>query len=166
MPQTQNTVSIDLKYAQAQRRWHHIDADGKVLGRIATRAAELLRGKHKRFFTPAVDCGDFVVVTNASKVKLTGNKIDQKFYFSHSGYAKGAKVTPIKLQMERDPRKVVMLAVKRMLQVNRLRGPQLKRLKVYPGAENPHADLVAPKDSPGASHPGAAASKEGNNANG
>ena len=89
---------------------------------VATQAAEWLRGKHKRFFTPAIDCGDFVVVTNAAKVKLTGNKIEQKFYFSHSGYAKGAKVTPIKLQMERDPRKVVMLAVKRMLQVNRLRG--------------------------------------------
>ena len=139
----QDTYLINLKYAQGQRRWHHIDADGKVLGRIATQAAEWLRGKHKRFFTPAVDCGDFVVVTNAAKVKLTGNKIEQKFYFSHSGYAKGAKVTPIKLQMERDPRRVVMLAVKRMLQVNRLRGPQLKRLKVYPGADNPHAALVA-----------------------
>ena len=138
-----NTFNIDTKYAQDRRRWHHIDADGKVLGRIATRAAVLLRGKHKRFFTPAVDCGDFVVVTNAKKIKLTGNKIEQKEYFSHSGYAKGAKITPIKLQMERDPRRVVMLAVKRMLCVNRLRGPQLKRLKIYTGPENPHAALVA-----------------------
>ena len=148
-----DTFSIDTKFAQDRRRWHHIDADGKVLGRIATQAAEWLRGKHKRFFTPHVDCGDFVVVTNAAKVKLTGNKIDQKFYFSHSGYAKGAKVTPLKLQMERDPRKVVMLAVKRMLQVNRLRGPQLKRLKVYPDASHPHADLMN-------------AGKEGTKANG
>lgn len=150
----QNTFNPDTKYAQDRRRWHHIDADGQVLGRIATRAAVLLRGKHKRFFTPSVDCGDFVVVTNAKKVKLTGNKLEQKFYFSHSGYAKGAKVTPMKLQMERDPRRVVMLAVKRMLQVNRLRGPQLKRLKVYPGAEHPHAALVA------------APAKEGEKANG
>ncbi|MBI4422575.1 MAG: 50S ribosomal protein L13 [Elusimicrobia bacterium] len=138
----QNSFNPDPKYAQERRRWHHIDADGQVLGRIATRAATLLRGKHKRFFTPAVDCGDFVVVTNAKKIKLTGNKLEVKHYFSHSGYAKGAKVMPMKLQMERDPRRVVMLAVKRMLDTNRLRGPQLKRLKIYVGPENPHANEV------------------------
>lgn len=138
----QGTFTIDSKYAQERRRWHHLDADGQILGRLATRAAELLRGKHKRFFSPAVDCGDFVVVSNASKVRVSGNKLEQKFYFSHSGYAKGAKVTPYKLQLERDPRRVVMLAVKRMLQVNKLRAPQLKRLKVYPGAEHPHAALI------------------------
>jgi hypothetical protein len=90
MPQT--TFNPDLKYAQERRRWHHIDADGVVLGRLATKAATLLRGKHKRFFTPAVDCGDFVVVTNAAKIKLTGNKLEQKGYFSHSSFAGGAKV--------------------------------------------------------------------------
>lgn len=137
----QNTFNLDLKYAQERRRWHHIDANGQVLGRIATKAATLLRGKHKRFFTPAVDCGDFVVVTNAAKIKLTGNKIEQKGYFSHSGYAGGAKVMPMKLQMERDPRRVVMLAVKRMLATNRLRSPQLKRLKIYVGDKHPHTTI-------------------------
>lgn len=141
----QNTFKIDSQYALERRRWHHIDASGQVLGRLATRAAVLLRGKHKRFFSPSVDCGDFVVVTNAAKVRLTGNKLEQKFYFSHSGYAKGAKTTSVKLQMERDPRKVVLLAVKRMLQVNRLRGPQLRRLKVFTGDKHPHAALVAPQ---------------------
>ncbi|HVE13642.1 MAG TPA: 50S ribosomal protein L13 [Elusimicrobiota bacterium] len=134
----QTTTQIDSKYAQQQRRWVHIDAKGAVLGRLASRAAGLLRGKHKPFYTPAVDCGDFVVVTNAAKVKLTGNKIEVKEYFSHSSYAAGMKMTPIKLQMERDPRKVISLAVKRMLPVNRLRQHQLRRLKIYPGESHPH----------------------------
>ncbi len=129
----QKTSDFNLKYAQERRQWHHIDADGNVLGRIATQAATWLKGKHKRFFSPSVDCGDFVVVTNVAKIKLTGNKLEQKGYFSHSGYARGAKVMPMKLQMERDPRKVVFLAVKRMLTSNRLRDPQLKRLKLYAG---------------------------------
>ncbi len=134
----QGTFVADSKLAQQNRRWHVIDADGQVLGRLASRAAVLLKGKHKRFFSPAVDCGDFVVVTNAAKIRLTGNKLNQKFYFSHSGYASGAKTTPLKLQMERDPRKVVYLAVKRMLDSNRLRSPQLRRLRVYKGDKHPH----------------------------
>ena len=134
----QKTSDFNLKYAQERRQWHHIDADGNVLGRIATQAATWLKGKHKRFFSPSVDCGDFVVVTNVAKIKLTGNKLEQKGYFSHSGYARGAKVMPMKLQMERDPRKVVFLAVKRMLTSNRLRDPQLKRLKLYAGDKHQH----------------------------
>src|SRR3954465_6020725 len=112
---SQKTYIHPPRQAAAERRWHHIDAKGLVLGRIATKAATLLRGKHKPTYTDFVDCGDFVVVTNAKQVKLTGNKLEQKFYFSHSGYAGGAKVMPMKRQMERDPRRVMMLAVRRML---------------------------------------------------
>ena len=133
----QKTYLHNPRLASAQRRWHHLDADGQVLGRMATRAATLLRGKHKPTYTAFVDCGDFVVITNAARVRLTGHKLDQKFYFSHSGYAGGAKTVPIRRQMERDPRKVVYLAVKRMIRNNRLRSRQMARLKIFPGAEAP-----------------------------
>ena len=136
---SQKTTLIDSKYAQSQRRWVALDAKGAVLGRLATRAATLLRGKHKPFFTPSVDCGDFVIVTNASAVKVTGEKSETKFYFRHSGYAGGAKTIPFKLQMQKDPRKVIYLAVKRMLPDNRLRDLQLRRLKIYAGETHPHA---------------------------
>jgi large subunit ribosomal protein L13 len=136
MPQT--TYMIPPTQASATRKWHLIDAKGKVLGRIATEVATLLRGKHKPTYTDHVDCGDFVVITNASQVKLSGRKMETKFYFSHSGYAGGAKTMPVKRQMERDPRKVVYLAVKRMIRNNRLRGKQLARLKIYPGDKHPH----------------------------
>jgi large subunit ribosomal protein L13 len=140
---SQKTYIHPPRQAAAERRWHHIDAKGLVLGRIATKAATLLRGKHKPTYTDFVDCGDFVVVTNAKQVKLTGNKLEQKFYFSHSGYAGGAKVTPMKRQMERDPRKIMMLAVRRMLPKNRLARKQLVRLKVYVGDKHPHSILQA-----------------------
>ena len=129
--------------ASTTRRWHLIDAKGVVLGRMATRAATYLRGKHKRTYTDSVDCGDFVVITNAQHIKLTGNKLEQKFYFSHSGYAGGAKTMPMSRQMERDPRKVVYLAVKRMIADNRIRGAQLARLKIYKGDKHPHTAAVA-----------------------
>jgi large subunit ribosomal protein L13 len=122
------------KTAPNQRRWHNIDAKGQVLGRMASRAATLLRGKHKPTYTAYVDCGDFVTIVNAAQIRLTGNKLDQKTYFSHSGYAGGCKTTPLRRQMERDPRKVVYLAVKRMINANRLRSRQLARLKIFPGA--------------------------------
>jgi large subunit ribosomal protein L13 len=131
------------RQAGAERRWHHIDAKGQVLGRIATKAATLLRGKHKPTYTNFVDCGDFVVVTNAKLVKITGDKANSKFYFSHSGYAGGAKTTPYKRQMELDPRKIVMLAVRRMLPKNRLARQQLVRLKVFTTDKSPYA--AAPK---------------------
>jgi large subunit ribosomal protein L13 len=136
---SQKTTIIDPKTAQSRRRWVVLDAKGAVLGRLASKAAVLLRGKHKNYFSPAVDCGDFVVVTNAKDVRITGEKAESKFYFHHTGYAGGAKVMPYKLQMERDPRRVVELAVKRMLPDNALRRLQLRRLKVYPGAAHPHA---------------------------
>ena len=121
--------------APNQRRHHKIDATGQVLGRMATRTATLLRGKHKPTYTAYVDCGDHVTITNAAKIRLTGNKLDQKTYFSHSGYAGGCKTTPLRRQMEKDPRKVVYLAVKRMINANRLRSRQLARLKIYPGEQ-------------------------------
>ena len=128
---TQESLYLD-------RKWHHLDADGQVLGRLATRAAVLLKGKHKRQFTPSLDCGDFVVVTNARKIRVTGNKAVSKFYFRHSGYADGARVVTFRQQMDKDPRKVVYLAVKRMLDDNRHRSRQMRRLRIYPGAEHPH----------------------------
>ncbi|MEK7388405.1 MAG: 50S ribosomal protein L13 [Elusimicrobiota bacterium] len=140
----QNSYMHPPRQAGVDRRWHHIDAKGLVLGRIATKAADLLRGKHKPTYTDYVDCGDFVVVTNAKQVKLTGNKINQKFYFSHSGFAGGAKVTPMSRQMERDPRKILMLAVRRMMPKNRLARQQLVRLKIYVNDKHPHS-AVAPK---------------------
>jgi large subunit ribosomal protein L13 len=138
---SQKTYIHPPRQAAGERLWHHIDAKGLVLGRIATKAATLLRGKHKPTYTDFVDCGDFVVVTNAKQVKLTGNKLEQKFYFSHSGYAGGAKVMPMKRQMERDPRRIMMLAVRRMLPKNRLARKQLVRLKVYVGDKHPHSIL-------------------------
>ncbi len=123
------------KTAPHSRRWHHIDAKGQVLGRMATRTATLLRGKHKPTYTAFVDCGDYVVITNAAHVRLTGNKLDQKFYFRHSGYAGGCKTVPLRRQMEKDPRKVIYLAVKRMIRDNRLRSRQLSRLKIFPGEQ-------------------------------
>src|SRR6185295_15660313 len=97
----QKTFYPDLKTIEGLRRWHSFDATEQAPGRLATRIADLLRGKNKPWFTPAVDCGDFVVVTNVKKLKWTGKKLEQKTYFSHSGYAGGAKVTPLGRQMER-----------------------------------------------------------------
>lgn len=136
---SQKTTHIDTKYAQKRRSWVLLDGKGAVLGRLATKAAVRLRGKHRSYFSPSVDCGDFVVVTNAEKVRLTGKKTETKQYFRHSGYAGGAKIIPFKDQMLKDPTKVVYLAVKRMLPANRLRSRQLKRLKIYSGDGHPHA---------------------------
>ena len=130
------TFLPSVKEVETSRKWHHIDASGQTLGRLATQIAVLLMGKHKRTYTPSLDCGDFVVVTNAAKVAFTGNKLEQKVYFSHSGYAKGGKETPLKRQMEKDPTRVIELAVKRMLDVNRLRAPRMKRLRLFAGEEH------------------------------
>ena len=130
------TFLPSVKEVETTRKWHHIDASGQTLGRLATQIAVLLMGKHKRTYTPSMDCGDFVVVTNAAKIAVTGNKLEQKIYFTHSGYAKGGKETPLKRQMEKDPTRVIELAVKRMLDVNRLRAPRMKRLRLYAGEEH------------------------------
>jgi large subunit ribosomal protein L13 len=117
------------------RKWHLVDAEGAVLGRLATRVANYLTGKNKKIYTPFLDCGDFVVVVNAGKVKLTGKKTESKFYFRHSGYAGGAKVIPFSRQMEKDPTKVIRLAVRRMLNDNKLRDKRIRRLKIFAGEQ-------------------------------
>ncbi len=130
------TFLPSVKEVETTRKWHHIDATGQTLGRLATKIAVLLMGKHKKTYTPHMDCGDFVVVTNAGKIKLTGNKMEQKVYFSHSGYAKGAKETPVKRVLENNPTRVLELAVKRMLDENKLRAPRMKRLRLFAGEEH------------------------------
>ena len=131
------TFHTTRDYADARRAWHAFDAKDVVLGRLASKAASLLIGKHKPHFSPSLDCGDFVVITNAAKIRLTGDKLNQKTYFRHSGYAGGAKVIPLKREMARHPAQVVYLAVKRMLGTNKLRARRLRRLKVYPGDKKP-----------------------------
>ena len=130
------TYLPSVKEVEATRKWHHIDASGKTLGRLATQLAVYLMGKHKPTFTPNIDCGDFVVVTNASKIKVSGNKATEKVYFSHSGYAKGGKETTYEMMMAKDPTKVIEKAVYRMLDDNKLRARRMKRLRVFANEEH------------------------------
>lgn len=127
------------KTGEVNSNWYVIDANGKTLGRLATTIANILRGKHKPEFTPNVDCGDYVIVVNAEKVVLTGKKLDQKEYITHSMYPGGLKVTPYRLLMQKKPELVIEEAVKGMLPHTRLGREQIKKLKVYRGAEHPHA---------------------------
>lgn len=127
------------KPADIKREWLIIDATDVVLGRLAVQAASLLRGKHKTIFAPHVDTGDFVIIVNASKVSLSGNKATQKMSYSHSGYPGGLSQTPIGELLEKDARKAIEKAVWGMLPKNRLGRQMLKKLKVYSGPEHPHA---------------------------
>ncbi len=129
----------------AHRRWHLFDAQGQVLGRIATEISTVLVGKRKRVFSPHADNGDFVVVVNAQGIKITGNsKAEQKIDFRHSGYPGGDTMTPYSIFLKEKPDKAIMLAVKGMLPKNRLRSRFLSRLKIYKGATHPHgANLAA-----------------------
>ena len=127
------------KATEVDRKWHVIDASDVVLGRLASHAAVLLRGKHKAMFAPHVDTGDFVIVVNASKVALTGNKREQKMAYRHSGYPGGIKQVSYTELLEKDPRKAVEKAVRGMLPHNRLGRQQIGKLKVYSGPEHPHA---------------------------
>ena len=122
-----------------QRKWFIIDAEGKTLGKVAVLAATILNGKHTPAYTPHVDCGDCVVVVNAAKVVLTGKKLDQKIYYRHSGYIGGLKQVKYRTLMATKPEKAVELAVKGMLPKTRLGDKLLTNLKVYAGAEHPHA---------------------------
>jgi large subunit ribosomal protein L13 len=117
------------------RNWFVVDANGQVLGRLATRVARILIGKDKPSFTPNADCGDHVIVVNAEKVRLTGNKIDQKVYRRHSGYPGGLKEIPIRLLLQRRPEEVVREAVVGMLPKNKLRARRARKLRVYVGSE-------------------------------
>lgn len=121
------------------RRWLLVDADGKTLGRLATQISMVLRGKHKPIYTPSMDTGDHVVVINASKVALTGKKAADKKYFNHTMYPGGGYWTGIAEMMEKDPERVVMLAVRGMMPKTKLGRAMLKKLKVYSGSEHPHA---------------------------
>jgi large subunit ribosomal protein L13 len=120
-------------------KWWVVDADGAVLGRLATQVAARLRGKHNPMFTPHVDTGDSVVVINAAKIKLSGDKMDKKVYYRHSGYMGGLKSITARKLMEKKPEELVMHAVKGMLPKNRLGRKLFKKLKVYSGADHPHA---------------------------
>jgi large subunit ribosomal protein L13 len=127
------------------RQWHVIDASDVVLGRLASQTAQLLRGKHKPTFAPHIDVGDFVVIVNASKIVLTGNKLEQKRAYRHSGYPGGMRSTPYSELMAKDPRRAVEKAVKGMLPHTSLGRAQLGKLKVYAGPEHPHqAQMPAP----------------------
>lgn len=121
-----------------QRSWHVVDAEGEILGRLATRIASVLRGKDKPEFTPHVDSGDFVVVVNADKIKTTGRKLDKKIYYRHTGYPGGLKETSLRTLLQHKPERAIYYAVKGMLPKNRLGRAQIKKLKVYAGPEHPH----------------------------
>jgi large subunit ribosomal protein L13 len=127
------------KITDIQRRWLVVDAEGKVLGRLASEIAKLLRGKHKPMYSPHLDTGDFVVVVNADKVRLTGNKAENKTYFRHSGYMGGDRLIPFREMQERHPERIIDLAVKGMLPKNNLGRLMRRKLKVYTGPEHPHA---------------------------
>jgi len=123
---------------EIERKWYVIDAKDKILGRLAAEAARILRGKHKPEFTPHVDTGDFVIIINADKVRLTGKKLDQKRLYKHTGYPGGIKSVDYRTLMQKNPERAVRKAVEGMLPHNRLGNRLAKKLKVYSGAEHPH----------------------------
>ncbi|MDP9378105.1 MAG: 50S ribosomal protein L13 [Actinomycetota bacterium] len=127
------------KPSDRERNWVIVDAEGKTLGRLATHIADALRGKRKPTYTPHIDTGDFVVVVNAEKITVTGNKLREKRYYKHSGYPGGLKSRTLTEMLDRRPEEVIRLAVKGMLPRNRLARKQLTKLKVYAGPEHPHA---------------------------
>ncbi len=134
--------------ADVVHEWYVVDADDMVLGRLATRIATVLRGKHKPTFTPHVDTGDYVVVVNAANVKLSGNKLDAKKYYRYSGFVGGLKTATAREVLEKDPARILRQAVKGMLPKNKLGSELISKLKIYPGAEHPHAGQQ-PKPFPG-----------------
>jgi large subunit ribosomal protein L13 len=128
------------KPAEVEKKWHLIDADGLVVGRVATIIANMLRGKHKPSFTPHVDCGDNIIVINAEKIRFTGKKLADKVYYRHTGYAGGIKgVTAGKVLEGKFPERILEKAVERMIPRGPLGRQQMRNLKVYAGAEHPHA---------------------------
>jgi large subunit ribosomal protein L13 len=135
---TYNTKPSDIK-----REWHVIDASDKVLGKVATEATRLLMGKHKPVFTHNLDTGDYVVIINAAKVRVTGGKAAQKFYYSHSGYPGGFKSTNFEKMMQAHPTRAIEHAVKGMLPHNRLGASMMKKLRVYAGDTYPHVPQPA-----------------------
>jgi large subunit ribosomal protein L13 len=123
---------------EVNRKWYLVDAENQILGRMASRIAYILRGKNKPFYSPHQDTGDFVVVINAEKIKITGKKLDEKLYYSHSGYPGGQKIISLGMMLHKKPEQVIELAVKRMLPKNTLGRKMFKKLKVYAGSQHPH----------------------------
>ena len=139
---TKQTKTYSLKAGDIDKGWHVLDADGQTLGRLATQVAVLLMGKHKPTYSPHLDMGDFVIVVNASRIHVTGNKLEDKIYYRHTGYVGGIKETRLRDMLERQPERVIEKAVKGMLPRNKLSGQVLRHLKVYAGAEHPHEAQV------------------------
>ncbi len=131
--------TYSAKPLEVERKWYLIDADGEILGRMATKIADILRGKNKPEYTPNVDTGDFVIVINAEKVKVTGNKETDKIYYHHTGFPGGLKSASVKELREKAPEKLIEKAVKGMLPHNTLGDEQFQKLKVYAGSQHPHA---------------------------
>ncbi|TLM68433.1 MAG: 50S ribosomal protein L13 [Deltaproteobacteria bacterium] len=130
--------TLSAKKADLQKSWFVVDLENQVLGRAATEIARILRGKHKAIYTPSVDTGDFVIVLNAEKVRLTGNKLNDKMYYSHSDYPGGLKSISAGKLLEKKPEELIKKAVKGMLPKNALGRQMFRKLKVYTGAEHPH----------------------------
>lgn len=127
------------KPAEVVPSWYVVDAEGQTLGRMASEIAKILRGKHKPIYSPSVDCGDFVIVINAEKIRVTGRRLDQKRYYRHSGYMGGLTEISLRDQLQRYPNRVIESAVRGMLPRNILGRKMIKKLKVYAGESHPHA---------------------------
>lgn len=140
--------TYSVKASDIKRQWHIIDASDMVLGKVATQAANLLMGKHKAIFCRHLDVGDGVVVINASKVRVTGAKLDQKIYYRHSNYPGGLKAVSLEELLAQDPRKVIEHAVRGMLPHNRLESRMMSRLKVFAGEEHPYGGQARPVAQP------------------
>ena len=134
-----NNTTYVLKGNEIERKWYIIDAANKPLGRVATEAAKLLRGKHKPTYTPNMDAGDHVIILNASEVVLTGKKLDQKIYRHHSGYIGGMKETTARVMLDKNPERAMMLAIKGMLPKNSLGRQMIKKVRIYAGSEHENA---------------------------
>jgi large subunit ribosomal protein L13 len=132
------TYTATASDVEKQREWLVVDAAGQTLGRLATQIANVLKGKHKPIYTPGMDCGDYVIVVNAEKVRVTGKKLDDKFYYRWSGYPSGLSEISLRKQLANHPERVIQAAVNGMLNRNRQRRQLVKKLKVYVGPEHPH----------------------------
>ena len=130
--------TLSAKPGDIERKWLVVDAQGQTLGRLATRIATLLRGKHKPVYTPHMDCGDYVIVVNADKIHVTGQKLEQKTYYRHSGYPGGLRQVSLRRQLQVHPDRVIEAAVRGMLPHNRLGRKMFKKLKIYAGPTHPH----------------------------
>ena len=130
--------TFTAKNENIEHEWYVVDAAGQTLGRLASRIAPILKGKHKPTYTPYVDCGDYVIIVNADKVRVTGRKLDQKFYYRHSGYPGGVKSISLRHQLDKYPERVLEAAVRGMMPKNKLGRRMMKKLKVYAGDSHPH----------------------------